>query len=143
MTFETKGIEAHPDLAEMRHRYELAAEKPASSILDGLAILSGLYLALSPWILGFTRFAGTGDLRMNNLITGIAVAVLAMGLASAFGRTHSVAWVVPLLGVWAIIAPWVVSGPTPKGGTIISNVVVGALIFLLGVGAISVALRHR
>jgi SPW repeat-containing protein len=143
MTFETRGIEAHPDLAELRHRYEIAAEKPATGVMDGLAILSGLYLALSPWILGFTRFTGTGDLRVNNLITGLAVAVLAMGLASAFGRTHGTAWILPLLGVWAIIAPWVVSGPTPMGGTIISNVVVGALIFLLGVGAIMVPMRHR
>lgn len=107
-----------------------------------MIILSGLYLALSPWILGFTRFLGTGDLRVSNLITGLAVAVLATGLAFAFGRTHGVAWTIPLLGVWTIIAPWVVFGPAPKGGIIISNVV-GALIFLLSVGAMAVPLRRR
>jgi hypothetical protein len=143
MSFQSTGVEAHPDLAELRNRYDLAAEKPATRVLDGLIILSGLYLALSPWIIGLTRFTGTGDVRVNNLITGIAVAVMAMGLASAYGRTHGVAWAVPLLGVWAIIAPWVVSGPTPKGGTIISNVIVGALIFLLSVGAMAVPMRRR
>lgn len=143
MTYRAAGVEAHPDLAELRNRYEVAAEKPATRAMDGLTILSGLYLALSPWITGFARFAGTGDLRINNLITGIAVAVMAMGMASAFGRTHGVAWVVPLLGVWTIIAPWVVSGPAPRGGTIISNVVVGALIFVMGVGATAVPMRHR
>lgn len=143
MTFGAAGIEDHPDLTEARNRYELAAEKPAARAMDGLIILSGLYLALSPWILGFTRFAGTGDLRVNNLITGLAVAVMATGLASAFGRTHGVAWTIPLLGVWTIIAPWVVSGPAPKGGIIISNVIVGALIFLLSVGAMAVPLRRR
>lgn len=143
MTFKATGVEAHPDLAEMRYRYELAAEKPVRGVLDGLTVLSGLYLALSPWIIGFTRFPGTGDLRVNNLITGLAVAVMAIGLASAFGRTHGVAWTVPLLGVWTIIAPWVVSGPAPKGGTIISNVIAGAVIFALGVGAAGAPMRRR
>jgi SPW repeat len=143
MTFRNTGVAAHPDLAELRYRYELAAEKPAIGVLDGVTMLSGLYLALSPWIIGLTRFPGTGDLRVNNLITGLAVAVMAVGLASAFGRTHGVAWTVPLLGVWAIISPWVVSGAVPKGGTIISNVIVGALVFLLGVGAMAVPMRRR
>ena len=143
MTFRTTGVEAHPDLAELRHRYEVAAEKPATGVLDGLTMLSGLYLALSPWIIGLGRFTGTGDLRVSNLITGLAVAVMAVGLASAFGRTHGVAWTVPLLGVWTIISPWVVSGAAPKGGTIISNIIVGALIFLLGVGAMAVPMRRR
>jgi hypothetical protein len=143
MTFRATRIEDHPDIAQLRNRYELAAEKPSARVLDGLAMVSGLYLALSPWILGFTRFAGSGDLRVNNLITGIAVAVMAMGLASAYGRTHGLGWIVPLLGAWTIIAPWVVSGPAPKGGTIISNVVVGALIVVLGAGAMTVPMRGR
>jgi SPW repeat len=143
MTYRVSGVEGHPDLAELRNRYEVAAEKPATGVLDGLTMLCGLYLALSPWIIGFTRFPGTGALRVNDLITGLAVAVMAVGLASAFGRTHSVAWTVPLLGVWAIISPWAVSGATPKGGTIISNVIVGVLIFLLGMGAMAIPMRHR
>lgn len=143
MTSRAPGIEGHPDLAELRDRYELAAEKPTAQALDGLIVLSGLYLMLSPWIIGFTRFTGTGDLRVNDLIIGIAVTVMALGLASAYGRTHGVAWTVPLLGVWTIIAPWVVSGPAPKGGTIVSNVVVGALILVLGLGAMTVPTRRR
>src|ERR1700737_5448677 len=97
MTSGATGIEAHPDIAQLRNSYELAAEKPVARVIDGLTMLSGLYLALSPWILGFSRFTGTTDLQVNNLITGIAVAVLGMGLASAFGRTHGVAWNVPIL----------------------------------------------
>lgn len=143
VTFRAADVEAHPDLAELRNRYEVAAEKPAARAIDGLTILSGLYLALSPWIIGLTRFGGTGDLRINNLITGIAVAVMAMGLASAFGRTHGVAWAVPLIGLWTIAAPWAVSGAAPMGGTIISNVIVGALIFLLGLGATVIPMRRR
>jgi len=143
MTSGATGIEAHPDIAQLRNSYELAAEKPVAGLIDGLTMLSGLYLALSPWILGFPRFTGTTDLQVSNLITGIAVAVMAMGLASAFGRTHGVAWTVPILGVWTIISTWVVSGPAPKGGTIVSNVIIGVLIIVLGIGTMALPLLKR
>jgi hypothetical protein len=134
------SIEGHPDIAELRARYEIAAEKPAVHLLDGLTMLCGLYLAASPWIVGFM---GGGDLRVNNLITGVAVAVLALGLATANGRTHGMAWVVPVMGAWTIVAPWVVLGGAVKGGTILSNVIVGALIVLLGLGAMSLQTVRR
>src|SRR4051812_13821802 len=111
------SIEGHPDIAELRARYEIAAEKPVVHMLDGFSILCGLYLASSPWIVGF--MSGANDLRVNNLITGIAVATLALGLATAHGRTHGVAWTVPVIGVWTIVAPWVILGTTVKGGAII------------------------
>nr|WP_189183065.1 SPW repeat protein [Microbispora rosea] len=35
--------------------------------MDGVTFLAGLYLAISPWIVGFTRFGG---LAINTLIVG-------------------------------------------------------------------------
>lgn len=135
------SIERHPDIAELRSRYDMAAEKPAVHLLDGFAILSGLYLAASPWIVGF--MGRTHDLRMNNLITGIAVTVLALGLAIANGRTHGVAWTMPLIGAWTIIAPWVILGTAVTGGTILSNVIVGGLIVLLGAAAMVLQVMRK
>ncbi|GHH62660.1 hypothetical protein GCM10017673_02260 [Streptosporangium violaceochromogenes] len=127
-----QAMRLHPDIAELRAKYELASEAPTAKVVAGLTFLSGLYLAISPWVVGFgNRFP---TLTGNNLITGIAVAVLALGFASAYGRTHGIAWVAPLIGVWTIIAPWVVSGRVATASTIWSNVVVGALILLLGLG---------
>ncbi|GLY80264.1 hypothetical protein Airi01_085310 [Actinoallomurus iriomotensis] len=133
-------MERHPDIAELRARYDLAAERPTAQAVDGLTFLSGLYLAMSPWIVGF---GGRTTLTINNLISGIAVALLAVAFVSAYGRTHGVTWVVPLIGVWTIIAPWVVSGHPATTATICSNVVVGALIVIFGALAAGVGLASR
>jgi VIT1/CCC1 family predicted Fe2+/Mn2+ transporter len=132
------GMEQHPDIAELRARYERASETMPARVASGLSFLCGLYLAISPWVVGFHP---RRTISVNDLLTGIAVALLALGLASAYGRTHGIAWVAPLIGVWTIIAPWVVSPHRPTMGMIISNVVVGALIVLLGAAASAIGMR--
>ncbi|SDL31519.1 SPW repeat protein [Nonomuraea jiangxiensis] len=122
----------HPDIAELRAKYELAAETPIAKAVAGLTFLTGLYLAISPWVVGFNGFT---TLTVNNLIVGIALAMLGAGFASASGRTHGIVWIAPLIGVWTIIAPWVVSGNVATTGTIWSNVVTGAVAVLLGLAA--------
>ncbi|WP_067172905.1 SPW repeat protein [Microtetraspora niveoalba] len=127
-------IGQHPDIMQMRARYEAAAANPTAQLTDGLTLLAGIYLAVSPWIVGFRTLT---DITVNNLITGILVALLALGYSSAYGRTYGLAWVAPVVGVWTIISPWVVSGPNNRPGVIISNVVVGAIILLLGLANMS------
>jgi hypothetical protein len=139
MTTPTPPIEKHPDLTGMRVRYEQMAETPMVQVADGLAFLSGLYLAMSPWVVGFTDHSA---LTMANIFVGITVALLAIGFASAFGRTHGIVWVAPLLGLWTIVAPWVVADAgTPATAAIFSNVIVGALIVLLTLPQLWVGVR--
>jgi SPW repeat len=135
----SESMSLHPDIAELRAKYEAAAETPVARAVDGLIFLTGLYLAVSPWVVGFVRFP---TLTGNDLIVGVALALLALGFASAYGRTHGIAWVAPLIGVWTIIAPWVVSGDVATVATVWSNVVAGALAVLLGLGAMSVGMSR-
>lgn len=129
MTTPTPPIEQHPDVSKMRARYDQIAETPVVQATDGLTCLAGLYLAASAWVIGFTDHAA---LTATNLIVGIAVALLAIGFVSAFGRTHGVVWIAPLLGVWTIVAPWIVADPgMPATSAVVSNVIIGALIVLL------------
>lgn len=139
-TSSSMSIEKHPDIAALRDRYDKVAETPAVQLAEGLMLLAGLFAAVSPWIVGFH---GQMSLTVNNLITGITIAVLAVGFTSAYGRTHGIAFVVPLLGVWMIIAPWVVSGVHTTAGLIWSNVVVGAVICVLGLGVAAMGMRRR
>lgn len=133
-------IEDHPDITALRDRYERAAQTRPAQAVDGLTLMAGLYVAMSPWIVGFDTMS---TLRVNDLITGLAVALLALGFASAFGRTHGMAWTTPLLGVWVIVAPWVISGVTTSTGIILSNVISGAVVVLLGLGAMGVGMMRR
>lgn len=129
----TTMIEQHPDLMELRARYDRVAETTPARALEGCTLLGGLYLAISPWIVGFNHLT---DITVNNLITGLALSVMALGFAWAYGRTHNVTWVAPLIGVWTIIAPWVIRQSGATIGPIISNVIIGALIVLLGAGMV-------
>jgi hypothetical protein len=133
-------MEGHPDILELRARYDRAAETMSAHTVDGLTFMSGLYLAISPWVVGFN---GRTTLTVNNLLTGIAVVLLALGLASAYGRTHGVAWVTPLIGVWTLIAPWVVSGNTATTSTILNNVITGAAIVVFGLAATAMGMLPR
>ncbi|MEU4534891.1 SPW repeat protein [Streptosporangium sp. NPDC023825] len=128
------SLEHHPDLIEMRERYERAGSSSIAQVIEGLSLLAGLYLAISPWVVGFN---GLSRLTVSNLVTGIAVAALALAFASAYGRTYGISWVAPVIGIWTILAPWITGSATR--GSIWNNVITGIVILLLGLGAAAMA----
>jgi hypothetical protein len=132
------SVDQLPDVAEVRQRYEQVAETRTVQATEGLLFLAGTYLAASPWIVGFTPAAPR--LAINNLIIGIAVALLALGHATAYSRTHGLSWVPLAFGIWTILAPWAILGTTANGGMIANNVVTGAVITLLGAASMALAM---
>ena len=52
--------------------------------------------------------------------------------AGAYGRLHGLTWVVPVIGTWTIIAPWVMAGAVDTTRTIWSNAVAGAAVVAFG-----------
>jgi hypothetical protein len=133
-------METHPDILDMRTRHEMAeraASTPQAQAVETLAFLTGLYLAASPWIAGFD---GLRTLAVNNLIVGIAYALLMSGgFGRAYERTHSMAWASCALGAWTIVAPWVVAGDVSTTRSIVNNVIVGILALLLALAASAAA----
>lgn len=133
-------IEEHPDVVAMRARYEQAAETPTAQLVDGLTLLAGLYAAISPWVVGFNdRFPA---LTANNFILGVALAVLAVGFASAYGRTHGLTWTAPLIGGWLIVAPWVIQGDMAETSTVLNNVIVGGVTVAFGLAAMGIGMTR-
>ncbi|MPY61307.1 hypothetical protein FNH08_30455 [Streptomyces spongiae] len=133
-------METHPDILEMRSRHE-KAERATSTVagqaIEALALLTGVYLAISPWVAGFISFP---TLTVNNLIVGIAYALLMSGgFGRAWERTHSMAWAGCALGVWTIIAPWAISADVDTTKTVVNNVIVGAIAVVLAIAASAIA----
>ena len=136
-------IAGHPDAAEMRERFERVTSRREAVAIDGLLLLTGLYAAISPWVVHF--HGANPNLAVNNLIIGIALALMGVGLTLAGERMYRLSWTCALIGVWMIISPWVVTaGHGATAGIIWNNVWIGAVAFVLGLGAASmVRAAHR
>ncbi|MET9884049.1 SPW repeat protein [Streptomyces sp. NPDC006430] len=136
----THSIEHHPDLAEMRSRFERVTSTPAAQTVEALALITGLYLAASPWIAGFSVF---GSLAINNLIAGLAYCLCMSGLGSAYERTHAMAWTAVAIGAWTVVAPWAIAGEVDTTRTVVSNVIAGGVALLLALAMVAMAGRKR
>jgi hypothetical protein len=133
MVRPVSDLEGHPDVVEMRARYDQVAETPTARITDGALVLAGLYLTVSPWVVGFPPFEA--NLSVNNFICGIAVALLAAGFAVSYGRTHGLTWLPVVIGLWTIFAPLIIQRGYASAGAIANNIVVGLIIIALGIVA--------
>ncbi|EGX55135.1 hypothetical protein SZN_34412 [Streptomyces zinciresistens K42] len=128
----------HPDVSEMRDRYARMLGGRDVTLLDGPVFLLGLYCAVSPWILHYTT--SQPALVTHNLVVGIAIGLLALGFTRAPERMYGLSGAFCAIGVWMIIAPWVV-GTSPDTGVILNNVIIGALAVVLGLMCAGTAAR--
>ncbi|NJC73335.1 SPW repeat protein [Planosporangium thailandense] len=131
------SIEDHPEIAELRERFDRVAETPAAKSVDSIAVLAGVWLAISPWVVNFRGF--NFNLAVNDLITGIAVAIMGLAFATVWGRSHGLSFTVPVIGLWTIAAPWAVRGGAVTAGTLANNVATGLVILAVGLAAASMA----
>ena len=130
MVSSTTSMARHPDIVDLRMKYEQANETSVAHIVNGLGLMAGLYLAISPWVVGFQALT---PLAVSNVLTGLVLVALVFGLATAYGRLHGLAWVIPFLGAWTFVAPWVIRGGVDTTPAVANNVTVGAVCFTLGV----------
>lgn len=126
----------HPDMVELRDRLDRVSETPQARTIEGLAMLAGLYAAVSPWIIGFN--VGNTSLTVSNLVVGLAATLLALDLGSAYSRAHGLSWVLPVLGAWIIVSQWVMAGTTIHASIAVSNIIAGALIVVFGLMAMAI-----
>src|SRR3954467_13943546 len=94
----SSGMASHPDAAEMRERYARLAEGRRVEMMEGLVMLTGLYLAISPWILHFN--GRNTSMTVNNLVLGLAIAAIGLGLAMFPERSTGLSWMLIPIGIW-------------------------------------------
>jgi hypothetical protein len=100
-------------------------------------VLLGLWLIVSPWALGY----GYGAAVANDVVLGILIAAVALWSVSVPSIETAPAWINVILGMWLIIAPWVlgVAGAAAYVGT--NDPVIGILTIVFAALRIVTARR--
>ena len=92
---------------------------------DALNALLGLWLVISPWLLGY---AGETLAAWNAWIPGVIIAVAAIAALTAFHAWEE--WVNAALGLWLVISPWLL-GYAGVTAALWNHVIVGLLTLAL------------
>ncbi len=72
----------------------------------GIIVLVGLWLIVSPFLLGY---AGNAVALWDSIIIGIVIGAIALVRAYSTGASFWLSWFSFVLGLWLIIAPYVLS----------------------------------
>jgi hypothetical protein len=96
---------------------------------DPINALLGVWLIISPWVLGFS---GTVSATGNFVIVGILLLAAALGAMYVPKKWEE--WVESVLGLWMIVSPWIVRYTTVHSAKV-DAVVAGIVILVLGLWA--------
>lgn len=143
MTAPERGpqMSQHPDLVEMQRQYSGILGGPQTVVTEGLLMLVGAFTAISPWVVNFQDSEPL--LAVNNLILGLIIAAMGLGITGTPERSGGSSWAAVPIGIWLIIATWVMTTGSPSAGVIWSNIIVGALSILLGAAVAGLVLKDR
>jgi uncharacterized membrane protein HdeD (DUF308 family) len=92
------------------------------ALTDVVNLVVGVWLFLSPWILGF---APQMEVSWNAWLSGIVVAGLAVAALAAFAEWQE--WLNLITGIWVAISPWVV-GFSANATATRNHIVVGVIV---------------
>jgi len=104
-------------------------------LCDVANLILGAFLFLSPWIFGFEA----GVASQNAHVAGIVIAVLAIAALAAFAVWEE--WLNLLVGLWTLVAPWVLGFQGNATATTI-HVIVGAIVAVLAAVELWIMYRH-
>jgi len=97
---------------------------------DVINILAGIALALSPWALDFTPLAAAA---WNAWLVGAAIALIALWDLVSFSKIQE--RIIGVLGLWAIVAPWVL-GFAELSAAAAAHVVLGLIAAVVAAGTL-------
>lgn len=127
---------AYPPTSASPYPYQYPA--PADSrgiagVFSGLAFLAGVWLVLAPFALDYQNTGPGFNGRWNDIILGVAIALLALTRSFAPHRVVWMSWVNVVLGAWLIIAPFVLAynAGADAPAAVANDVGVGILVVFL------------
>lgn len=112
-----------------------AKQNVTSDWQDALNVLLGVGLFVSPWALDYAA----GSAALNAHIVGVVIAVMALAALFAFRAWEE--WISAILGVWLIIAPWVLNF-TDHRAAMRTSVLIGIAALVLAMWSATEHGRH-
>jgi hypothetical protein len=103
----------------------IMTRRSEETAIDIVNAVLGVCLALAPWALGFT---GEVAAAWNAWIVGAAIALVAVGALVAFTQWEE--WANLILGVWAVLAPWLLGFAGVAYATY-AHVIIGLVVAVL------------
>jgi hypothetical protein len=112
----------------MASNYAPPTRRENASTASILNILCGIWLIISPFILGYYDVTAA---IWNSIVLGVVVLILAAARVSNPNGNVGLSWINLLLGIWLIISPFFMypSFPTP----IWNNVILGILVAIFAI----------
>jgi hypothetical protein len=104
-----------------------------AKLCDVANLILGAFLFLSPWIFGFA----SGAESQNAWVVGIIIAALSIAALTAFAVWEE--WLNLVVGLWAIVSPWVLGFAGTTAMTV--HVIVGIIVAVLA--AVELWLMHQ
>lgn len=92
--------------------------------VDWVNLVLAVLLVISPWVLAFPAGAAT----YNAVIAGLVVGLVAVGAIVAFNQWEE--WVNLVLGIWVVIAPFVLGFAAAASATW-THVILGLAVAIL------------
>jgi uncharacterized membrane protein len=99
--------------------------KAGERVPDGINVVLAALLLISPWVFSYT---GQSLAAWSAWIGGVVVAILAIAALVRFAEWEE--WINVVLGVWLVIAPWVLGFSAVAAATW-SHVILGIVIAAL------------
>ena len=95
----------------------------------GLNIVAGIWLIISPFILGYGNLPSA---TWNDIVLGIIVLVVAWVRIANSPAIPGIAWTNVIAGVWLFVSPWIFNyyqQPNPLW----NNLVLGVIVFICAI----------
>jgi hypothetical protein len=94
----------------------------------GSTSLAGIWLIMAPFLLGYSELA---EPTWNDILVGVAVVILAGVKLSKPLSAAGISWVNVILGVWLIIAPFVLQYEVQNA--MWNDIILGCIIAICGI----------
>jgi hypothetical protein len=102
-----------------------------------VTLVAGVWEILAPFIIGYSQSTGA---MVDAIILGVLLLAFGLwvALSKSSGTVRTMSWVNAVLGLWLILAPFII-GYSGSTGALVNDIIVGGVVVILEVWGAAVA----